>query len=115
MAGVMAVLWAGALILMATGVKVFADNMGVNWGTMTLHPLHPRIVVQLLKDNGFEKVKLFDSDPWMVGYLAGTGIEVMLGIPNDHLDFLSQDYGNAKDWVRENCTSHLRKGGVSIK
>ncbi|PPD97993.1 hypothetical protein GOBAR_DD04990 [Gossypium barbadense] len=115
MAGVMAVLWAGALILVATSVKVVADNIGVNWGTMTSHPLHPRIVVQLLKDNGFEKVKLFDSDPWMVGYLAGTGIEVMLGIPNDQLEFLSQDYGNAKDWVKENCTSHLRKGGVNIK
>ncbi|GMI68634.1 hypothetical protein like AT5G64790 [Hibiscus trionum] len=115
----MAATWAmaSALILVAAAVNVVAgtNELGVNWGTMTSHPIHPKIVVQLLKDNGFKKVKLFDSDPWMVGFLAGTGIKVMLGIPNDQLGFLSEDYENAKDWVQENCTAHLGNGGVNIK
>ncbi|KAL4368520.1 hypothetical protein GQ457_05G008790 [Hibiscus cannabinus] len=117
MARAMATIWASALILVVTGVNVVANthDLGVNWGTLTSHPIHPKIVVQLLKDNGFKKVKLFDSDPWMVGFLAGTSIEVMLGIPNDQLEFLSDHYGNAKDWIKENCTAHLRKGGVNIK
>ncbi|KAL4377005.1 hypothetical protein GQ457_02G009700 [Hibiscus cannabinus] len=113
----MAAIWVSALILVAASVNVVAGTheLGVNWGTMASHSIHPKIVVQLLKDNGFKKVKLFDSDPWMVGFLAGTGIEVMLGIPNDQLEFLSEDYGNAKDWVKENCTAHLHKDGVNIK
>ncbi|KAE8676562.1 Glucan endo-1,3-beta-glucosidase 8 [Hibiscus syriacus] len=113
----MSATWVIALILVATSVNVVADtnDLGVNWGTLTSHPIDPKIVVQLLNDNGFKKVKLFDSDPRMVAFLAGTGIEVMLGIPNDQLEFLSIDYEYAKEWVQENCTSHLRHGGVNIK
>ncbi|KAK6258993.1 Glycoside hydrolase family 17 - like 1 [Theobroma cacao] len=113
MARAMALLWACTSILVTTGVV--ADNIGVNWGLMSSHPLHPSIVVRLLKDNGMKKVKLFDADPWAVGYLAGTGIEVMLGIPNDQLKTMANDYGAAEDWVKENLTRHLHDGGVNIK
>ncbi|KAF3561103.1 hypothetical protein DY000_02018659 [Brassica cretica] len=39
---------------------VFA--LGVNWGTMATHQLPPKTVVQMLKDNNVQKVKLFDAD-----------------------------------------------------
>ena len=93
-----------------------SDGLGVNWGTMTSHPLHPNIVVNLLKDNGIKKVKLFDADSWTLSSLAGSVIEVMVGIPNDQLSKLSSSYGDAKDWVKENVTKHLRDtGGVDIR
>ncbi|XP_022752013.1 glucan endo-1,3-beta-glucosidase 8-like [Durio zibethinus] len=114
MARAMAFLWTCALILVAAGVVV-AENIGVNWGVMSSHPLHPSIVVRLLKDNGVKKVKLFDSDSWTVGYFSGTGIEVTLGIPNEQLQNLADDHRAAKDWVKENLTSHLHDGGVNIK
>ncbi|XWS33238.1 hypothetical protein CRYUN_Cryun22dG0064200 [Craigia yunnanensis] len=113
MARAMAFLWACALILIAAGVV--ADTIGVNWGVMSSHPLHPSIVVRMLKYNGMKKVKLFDSDSWTVGYLSGTGIEVMLGIPNDQLETLAKDHCAAKDWVKENLTVHLHDGGVNVK
>ncbi|KAM6590715.1 hypothetical protein CsatA_013320 [Cannabis sativa] len=93
------------------------SNIGVNWGTMASHPLHPNIVVNLLKDNGINKVKLFDADDWTVSSLYGSGIEVMLGIPNDMLKKMASDYDNAKDWVKHNVTKHLRDdhGGTDIR
>lgn len=114
MARVVAFLW-GYTTLILVSASVVAGTMGVNWGVQSSHPLHPSIVVRLLKDNGMKKVKLFESDPWLVGYLSGTGIEVMLGIPNDQLKSLADDYDNAKDWVKENLTSHLHDGGVNVK
>lgn len=72
------------------------------------------MVVQMLKDNKINKIKLFDSDPWTVKFFAGTGIEVMLGIPNDQLSSINH-YGKAKDWVKKNLTTHLYDGGVDIK
>ena len=54
----------------------------------------------MLKANGIMKVKLFDADPWPVGALLDSGIEVMLGIPNDMLEAMTS-YGNAEDWVSE--------------
>lgn len=90
-------------------------GLGVNWGTMASHLLPPNIVVKMLKDNGINKVKLFDADAWTVNSLAGSGIEVMLGIPNNQLHHIAKHYDNAEDWVKKNVTKHLYSGGVDIK
>jgi hypothetical protein len=82
-----------------------AVDVGVNWGSQMTHPLVPSSVVKMLKDNGIMKVKLFDADSWPVDALLDSGIEVMLGIPNDMLDTMTS-YGNAEDWVNENVTSY---------
>ena len=87
----------------------------MNWGTMSSHPIHPKIIVEMLKANGIKKVKLFDADSWTVKHLAGTGIETMVAIPNDMLYIMAEDVENAKDWVKENVTVHLGKNGVDIK
>ncbi|KAE9449873.1 hypothetical protein C3L33_18231, partial [Rhododendron williamsianum] len=113
MARAMVLLWACSLLLVSANV---AEAIGVNWGnTLSSHNLLPSVVVQLLKDNGIDKVKLFDSDPWIVKAFAGAGIEVMLGIPNSDLKRLSDDYGQAQDWVKHNLTKHLYQGGVVVK
>lgn len=112
MARAMVLIWACSVILAMTHVS---NGLGVNWGTQMAQNLHPSVVVQMLKDNKINKVKLFDSDPWTVKYFAGTGIEVMLGIPNNQLSRFSDDYDKAKDWVKENVTKHLYDGGVDIK
>lgn len=79
------------------------------------HPLSPSIVVNMLKANGIGKVKLFDADPWTMSALEGSGLEVMVGIPNYDLKRMSDDYDNAKHWVKENVTRYAHSGGVNIK
>ncbi|CAN4096938.1 unnamed protein product [Withania somnifera] len=100
----------GIFLLFLSGV----DGLGVNWGTMATHKLPPKTVVQMLKDNGIQKVKLFDADQSTMSALAGTDIEVMVAIPNDQLSSMN-DYDRAKDWVRRNVTRYNFKGGVNIK
>ncbi|PKA45936.1 Glucan endo-1,3-beta-glucosidase 6 [Apostasia shenzhenica] len=78
------------------------------------HPLAPETMVQVLKDNGFTKVKLFDAEPWTVGALSGSGIEVVVGIPNDMLRSLASDHGLAEQWVKENVTNFI-KDNINIK
>lgn len=91
-----------------------AEGLGVNWGTQATHKLPPEVVVQLLKDNGIQKVKLFDADQSTMSALAGTGIEVMVAIPNNQLAVMN-DYDRAKQWVRRNITRYNFNGGVNIK
>uniref|UniRef100_A0A1D1XZT8 glucan endo-1,3-beta-D-glucosidase n=1 Tax=Anthurium amnicola TaxID=1678845 RepID=A0A1D1XZT8_9ARAE len=91
-----------------------ADGLGVNWGTQATHQLPPKTVVQMLQDNGITKVKLFDADASTMGALAGSGIEVMVAIPNDQLERMN-DYDSAKDWVKRNVTRYRFTGGVNIK
>ena len=90
------------------------DALGMNWGTQATHPLSPKVVVQMLKDNGIKKVKLFDADQGTLSALAGSGIEVMVAIPNVLLDRIT-DYDTAKEWVRHNVSRYNFDGGVTIK
>ncbi|GAV72698.1 Glyco_hydro_17 domain-containing protein/X8 domain-containing protein [Cephalotus follicularis] len=89
-------------------------GLGVNWGTMATHKLPPKTVVQMMKDNGIKKVKLFDADENTMGALAGSNIEVMVAIPNDQLMAMNE-YKRAKEWVKTNVTRYNFTGGVSIK
>ncbi|KAG7011052.1 Glucan endo-1,3-beta-glucosidase 8, partial [Cucurbita argyrosperma subsp. argyrosperma] len=108
-----AVTWA-TLMALTTVVEANLD-VGVNWGTIASHPINPSIVVNLLKDNGIKKVKLFDSDSWIMGALAGSKIETVVAIPNDQLEKFANDYDLAKDWVKENVTTYIYDGGVDIR
>ncbi|KAL6272010.1 hypothetical protein ACE6H2_022702 [Prunus campanulata] len=90
------------------------EGLGVNWGTMATHELPPETVVQMLKDNGIQKVKLFDAGESTMSALAGSGLEVMVAIPNDQLAVMAE-YKRAKEWVRRNVTRYNFNGGVNIK
>ena len=92
----------------------YVEGLGVNWGTQATHQLPPDAVVQMLKNNGIQKVKLFDADDSTMSALAGSGIEVMVGIPNNQLAAMT-NYDRAKQWVRKNVTRYNFKGGVTIK
>lgn len=107
-----------AALLLATAAAVLAgaaEGLGVNWGTQASHPLPPKVVVQLLKDNGINKVKLFETNLDAMKALAGSGVEVMLAIPNNMLHHIAGDSGAAKDWVKSNVKRFDFDGGVVIK
>uniref|UniRef100_A0A0E0KH03 glucan endo-1,3-beta-D-glucosidase n=1 Tax=Oryza punctata TaxID=4537 RepID=A0A0E0KH03_ORYPU len=109
--------WMLAVVAFAAAAAVLlseAEGLGVNWGTMASHPLPPRAVVRMLQDNGINKVKLFDADAGTMEALAGSGVEVMVAIPNNLLDLLT-DYDAARDWVHENVSRYSFDGGVNIK
>lgn len=103
------------VVVLMSIVVTNGASVGVNWGTMASHQLPPDKVVEMMKANGFVKVKLFEADPNILDALTGTDIEVMLAIPNFMLKEMSQDYGLAVSWVEENVTNYFYKGGVNIK
>ncbi|EEF47022.1 Glucan endo-1,3-beta-glucosidase precursor, putative [Ricinus communis] len=100
-------------VSLSTATRV--TSAGVNWGTMTTQLLPPEKVVHMLKQNGFQKLKLFDADERIMAALIGTDIEVMLAIPNYMLHQMSADPDAAASWVDSNVTSWLYDGGVNIK
>lgn len=90
-------------------------SVGVNWGTMATHQLPPDKVVQMLEENGFDQLKIFDADERIMAALIGTDIEVMLAIPNYMLLEMSEDPGAATSWVEANVSSWSYTGGVKIR
>ncbi|XP_010526287.1 PREDICTED: glucan endo-1,3-beta-glucosidase 5-like [Tarenaya hassleriana] len=94
---------------------VCVGGIGVNWGTQATHPLPPATVVRLLRENGFQKVKLFEADAAILKALSRSGIQVMVGIPNDMLASLAGSVEAAERWVAQNVSSHVSSNGVDIR
>ncbi|XP_002528007.2 glucan endo-1,3-beta-glucosidase 5 isoform X1 [Ricinus communis] len=95
--------------------SVRVTGIGVNWGTQATHLLPPSTVVRMLKDNGFQKVKLFDAHSFTLSALGHSGIQVMVGIPNDMLYTLANNMEAAENWVAMNISSYISSGGVDIR
>lgn len=107
-----------SLLLIASSTLLLVVNaaIGVNWGSLSLHKLPPATVVNILKDNQIGKVKLFDADPDVLRALKGTGIEVMVGIPNELLAQLSSSVAASDLWISQNISAYmLRKPIVNIR
>ncbi|KAM0953807.1 putative glucan endo-1,3-beta-D-glucosidase [Dioscorea sansibarensis] len=96
----------------------FVSAVGVNWGTSSSHPLPPSKVVQsLLRTNNIVRVKLSDANSGILESLSGTGIGVVVGIPNEMLKSLSSSKKAAQSWVHDNITRYIPAtgGGVRIE
>lgn len=100
-----------ALVLRAPS----ASALAVNWGTRVLHPLPGDITVRLLKDNGFDKVKLFEADPAALKALGHSGIQVMVGLPNELLAPIAANVAAAEQWVQHNVSHYVSDYGVDIR
>lgn len=91
------------------------DGLAVNWGTRALHPLPGEITVRLLRDNGFDKVKLFEADPNALRALGHSGLQVMVGLPNELLAGVAGSVNAAEQWVLQNVSTYISKYGVDIR
>lgn len=104
-----------ALVFLLSSPPMAESGIGVNWGILSSHKLSPFTVVDLLQQNKIEKVKLFDADPDCLNALRGSGIQVMVGIPNELLSVLSSSTDACDLWVSQNVSRYLGKGGVDIR
>lgn len=91
------------------------SGIGANWGTQATHPLPPETVVRLLRENGFQKVKLFDAESETLNALSKSGVEVMVGIPNDMLAPIAGSMKAAEKWVAKNVSVHITNNNVNIR
>ncbi|XP_013624928.1 PREDICTED: glucan endo-1,3-beta-glucosidase 5-like [Brassica oleracea var. oleracea] len=86
----------------------------MNWGSQASHPLPPATVVRLLRVNGIQKVKLFEADSEILRAISRSGIQVMVGIPNDLLAPIAGSVAVAERWVSQNVSAHVSSSGVDI-
>ncbi|CAN6469715.1 unnamed protein product [Victoria cruziana] len=91
-------------------------GIGVNWGRKSSDPLPPSVVVSMLKANNISRVRVFEAEADVMEGLSGSGLKVMLGIPDSMLKPLSLSKTAAEKWVHDNVTRYSSKtGGVLIE
>ncbi|XP_073300071.1 glucan endo-1,3-beta-glucosidase 5-like [Primulina huaijiensis] len=115
----MGILGMNQVLALAVFKVLFSINtvhgIGVNWGTQSSHLLPPPTVVKLLRDNGIQKLKLFDAESSILKALSGSGIEVMVGIPNEMLSSLANSMDAAERWVEKNVSAFVSSNSVDIR
>ncbi|KDP39185.1 hypothetical protein JCGZ_00942 [Jatropha curcas] len=88
---------------------VFADatgKIGVNYGRIANNLPTPEKVVELLKSQGINRAKLYDTDSTVLTALANSGISVVVALPNELLASTAADQSFADKWVQANISQY---------
>ncbi|XP_058735168.1 glucan endo-1,3-beta-glucosidase-like [Vicia villosa] len=91
------------VLLSSTAVEFTgAQSVGVCYGGNGNNlPANKQVVIDLYKSNGIGKIRLFNPDDGALQALKNSNIEVILGIPNNVLQSLTNAQA-AADWVNKN-------------
>ncbi|PON84488.1 Glycoside hydrolase [Trema orientale] len=96
------------VFLLLISISGFADagSVGVNYGRIANNLPSAVKVVQLLKSQGLERVKVYDTDPSVLKALSGTGIKVTVDLPNEQLFSAARHQSFANSWVQKNVVAY---------
>ncbi|KDP30806.1 hypothetical protein JCGZ_13749 [Jatropha curcas] len=83
-----------------------AGSIGVNYGRIANNLPSAVKVVQLLKSQGLQRVKVFDADPAVLKALSGSSIKVTVDLPNELLYSAAKRQSFALSWVQRNIAAY---------
>lgn len=88
-------------------VQAFTGTYGINYGRIADNIPSPDEVVTLLRAAKIKNVRIYDADHSVLKAFSGTGLELVIGLPNQYLKDMSANEDHALTWVRENVQSYL--------
>ncbi|KAK1316014.1 Lichenase [Acorus calamus] len=94
--------WAGFLNGPRSVEIVDAQTVGVCYGMLGDNLPQPSDVVNLYKSKNIGLMRLFYPDGGALNALRGSGIQVLLDVPNENLQNLASSPSAASDWVQTN-------------
>lgn len=94
------------MLLIAKLSLTGAATIGVDYGRDGNNLPSPREVVDLYRSQGIGAMRIYYPDPEVLQALRGSGIELLLGVPNTDLQQLASDIPSAQRWVRTNVLNY---------
>ncbi|KAI9082289.1 hypothetical protein K1719_019946 [Acacia pycnantha] len=83
-----------------------AGSIGVNYGRVANNLPSAAKVVQLMKSQGVERTKVYDTDAAVLKALSGSGIKVTVDLPNEQLYQAAKKPSFAFSWVQKNVAAY---------
>ncbi|OVA13855.1 Glycoside hydrolase [Macleaya cordata] len=98
-------------------VRGFTGTYGINYGRIADNIPSPERVVKLLKAAKIKNVRIYDADHSVLKAFRGSGLDLVIGLPNEYLKDMSADADHAMNWVKENVQqfhpeTHIR--GIAV-
>ncbi|XVF74741.1 hypothetical protein PTKIN_Ptkin13bG0136100 [Pterospermum kingtungense] len=90
---------------------------GINYGRIADNLPAPESVVTLLKANKINHIRIYNADHGVLQAFKGSGIEIIIGLPNEYLTEMSIGEDRAMNWVKENVQAFLpgtRIRGIAV-
>lgn len=91
----------------ALTVQGFTGTYGINYGRLADNIPSPDEVVTLLRGAKIRNVRIYDADQSVLKAFSGTGLEIVVGLPNENLKDVSSDADQAMRWVKDNVQVFL--------
>ncbi|CAL0307117.1 unnamed protein product [Lupinus luteus] len=88
-------------------VQAFTGTYGINYGRIANNIPSPDEVVTLLRAAKIKNVRIYDADHSVLEAFSGTGLEIVVGLPNGQLQDMSANADHALNWVKDNVQSFL--------
>ncbi|XP_059637408.1 glucan endo-1,3-beta-glucosidase-like [Cornus florida] len=82
--------------------------IGICYGRVANNLPPPATAVNLLKSNGISRIRLFKADPETLSAFSGSGILLMIGVPNEVLpDLAGGTVSTSLQWLQFNIFAHI--------
>ncbi|KAF5741409.1 glucan endo-1 3-beta-glucosidase 13 [Tripterygium wilfordii] len=94
------------LLLLSVFSIADAGSIGVNYGRIANNLPSAVKVVKLLKSQGLDRVKVFDTDSSVLKALSGSKIKVTVDLPNELLSSVAGKQSFAYSWVQKNVAAY---------
>ncbi|KAL1813138.1 glucan endo-1,3-beta-glucosidase 14 [Daucus carota subsp. sativus] len=95
-------------------VKAFTGTYGINYGRIADNIPTPDKVVTLLRASKIKNVRIYDADHSVLNAFSGTGLELVVGLPNGFVKEMSTNADHALTWVKENVQAFPKTNIVGI-
>lgn len=103
--------------IVAWAAEAFIGTYGINYGRIADNIPSPDKVVTLLRAAKIRNVRIYDADHTVLKAFSGTGLDLVVGLPNGNLKDVNASEDNALDWVKDNVQSFLpdtRIRGIAV-
>ncbi|KAJ8562298.1 hypothetical protein K7X08_011589 [Anisodus acutangulus] len=87
--------------------RAFTGTYGINYGRIADNIPSPDKVVKLLRASKIKNVRIYDAEPSVLNALKGSGLELVVGLPNGLVKEMSANADHALTWVQDNVKAFL--------
>ncbi|KAL5563558.1 hypothetical protein UlMin_033305 [Ulmus minor] len=105
--------WLGSLFFLSIIAHVLGAFVGINIGTDVSNLPSEAEIVAILKAHQFKHVRLYNADSRLLKALAGSGIEVMVGVTNEEVLGIGESPSVAAAWINRNVAAYVPSTNIT--